>query len=156
MINNNKIKKNKGAAMITLVIFFMFISVTIIIGIVNPVVRESKIAADNFDSKKSYFTAESGVEDILYRIKNNKQVSASENLIIDNSSTITTITDISSSQKEIVSQANINTIERKIKTVVNTPGWALLTYRKLPLGWIKALSSRINNYYPKEWRILNK
>ncbi len=45
---------------------------------------------------------------------------------------------------------------QEIKTVVNTPGWALLTYRKLPLGWIKALSNRINNYYPKEWRILNK
>ncbi|MEO7530953.1 MAG: RNA methyltransferase [Sediminibacterium sp.] len=45
---------------------------------------------------------------------------------------------------------------QEINTVVNTPGWALLTYRQLPLGWIKALTNRINNYYPKEWRILNK
>jgi 16S rRNA C967 or C1407 C5-methylase (RsmB/RsmF family)/NOL1/NOP2/fmu family ribosome biogenesis protein len=35
-------------------------------------------------------------------------------------------------------------------------GWALLSYRKIPLGWIKGLSNRINNYYPKEWRILHK
>lgn len=47
---------------------------------------------------------------------------------------------------------------RKQDVVVNTgsKGWALLKYNKLPLGWIKILPNRINNYYPKEWRILNK
>lgn len=35
-------------------------------------------------------------------------------------------------------------------------GWALITYCKLPLGWVKILPNRINNYYPKDWRILNK
>jgi 16S rRNA C967 or C1407 C5-methylase (RsmB/RsmF family)/NOL1/NOP2/fmu family ribosome biogenesis protein len=35
-------------------------------------------------------------------------------------------------------------------------GWVLLTYGQLPLGWIKIISNRINNYYPREWRILNK
>lgn len=32
-------------------------------------------------------------------------------------------------------------------------GWILITYANLPLGWIKNLGNRINNYYPKEWRI---
>jgi NOL1/NOP2/fmu family ribosome biogenesis protein len=35
-------------------------------------------------------------------------------------------------------------------------GWALITYNHVPLGWVKVLAGRINNYYPKEWRILNK
>ena len=35
-------------------------------------------------------------------------------------------------------------------------GWVLLTYGQLPLGWIKLMANRSNNYYPKEWRILNK
>ncbi|MFZ6024943.1 MAG: methyltransferase RsmF C-terminal domain-like protein [Bacteroidota bacterium] len=35
-------------------------------------------------------------------------------------------------------------------------GWNLITYQNLPLGWIKALPNRINNYYPQEWRILKK
>ena len=35
-------------------------------------------------------------------------------------------------------------------------GWALLTYSHASLGWVKILPGRINNYYPKEWRILNK
>ncbi len=32
-------------------------------------------------------------------------------------------------------------------------GWALATYQDAPLGWMKLLPNRINNYYPKEWRI---
>ncbi|WP_373496648.1 methyltransferase RsmF C-terminal domain-like protein [Aquiflexum sp.] len=32
-------------------------------------------------------------------------------------------------------------------------GWVLVTYRNNPLGWIKNLGNRINNNYPKEWRI---
>ncbi len=35
-------------------------------------------------------------------------------------------------------------------------GWALITHEQLPLGWIKILPHRINNYYPAAWRILNK
>lgn len=35
-------------------------------------------------------------------------------------------------------------------------GWVILTYKNLPLGWIKVIGNRINNYYPSAWRILNK
>jgi 16S rRNA C967 or C1407 C5-methylase (RsmB/RsmF family)/NOL1/NOP2/fmu family ribosome biogenesis protein len=35
-------------------------------------------------------------------------------------------------------------------------GWAVITYKGLSLGLIKILPGRINNYFPKEWRILNK
>jgi NOL1/NOP2/sun family putative RNA methylase len=36
------------------------------------------------------------------------------------------------------------------------PGWKLVMYNELPLGFIKLMSNRFNNYYPREWRILNK
>jgi 16S rRNA C967 or C1407 C5-methylase (RsmB/RsmF family)/NOL1/NOP2/fmu family ribosome biogenesis protein len=42
--------------------------------------------------------------------------------------------------------------EVKIDTVHK--GWLLIQYQGLNLGWVKALGNRINNYYPKEWRIL--
>lgn len=32
-------------------------------------------------------------------------------------------------------------------------GWQWLGYRERGIGWIKSLGNRINNYYPKEWRI---
>ena len=33
------------------------------------------------------------------------------------------------------------------------PGWRLVRYEGLNLGWVKVLKDRLNNYYPKEWRI---
>ena len=44
--------------------------------------------------------------------------------------------------------------EIKIESTVK--GWVLLTHKLLPVGWIKIISNRINNYYPPAWRILNK
>lgn len=35
-------------------------------------------------------------------------------------------------------------------------GWHLLAYQEHPIGWINALPNRINNYYPKDWRILKQ
>jgi NOL1/NOP2/fmu family ribosome biogenesis protein len=32
-------------------------------------------------------------------------------------------------------------------------GWQLICFEGKPLGWGKAIPQRINNYYPKEWRI---
>ncbi len=32
-------------------------------------------------------------------------------------------------------------------------GWNLMRYDGLPLGWIKAMGHRANNYYPMDWRI---
>ncbi len=32
--------------------------------------------------------------------------------------------------------------------------WALVTFEKQPIGWIKGIGNRINNYFPKDWRIL--
>jgi NOL1/NOP2/sun family putative RNA methylase len=37
---------------------------------------------------------------------------------------------------------------------VGQRGWALVQYCGINLGWIKHLGNRINNYYPKDWRIL--
>jgi 16S rRNA C967 or C1407 C5-methylase (RsmB/RsmF family)/NOL1/NOP2/fmu family ribosome biogenesis protein len=33
-------------------------------------------------------------------------------------------------------------------------GWALIEYEGHNLGWVKLLQNRLNNYYPKDWRIL--
>lgn len=31
--------------------------------------------------------------------------------------------------------------------------WVLIQYKDVPLGWAKQIGNRVNNYYPKEWRI---
>ena len=34
-----------------------------------------------------------------------------------------------------------------------TKGWLLVQYQGVPLGFVKDLGTRVNNYFPKEWRI---
>nr|WP_295876024.1 RNA methyltransferase [uncultured Chitinophaga sp.] len=45
---------------------------------------------------------------------------------------------------------------RKEDPGIDTPvrGWALMRYGQMALGWAKILPNRMNNYYPKELRIL--
>jgi 16S rRNA C967 or C1407 C5-methylase (RsmB/RsmF family)/NOL1/NOP2/fmu family ribosome biogenesis protein len=33
-------------------------------------------------------------------------------------------------------------------------GWTLATFENFPLGWMKVLDGRVNNYFPKEFRII--
>jgi NOL1/NOP2/fmu family ribosome biogenesis protein len=35
----------------------------------------------------------------------------------------------------------------------NKTGWILVKYNNLPLGWMKNIGNRTNNYFPKERRI---
>lgn len=37
-----------------------------------------------------------------------------------------------------------------------SPGFTLITYKDLPIGWANVLSNRVNNMYPTDWRIRMK
>ncbi|RWY46279.1 methyltransferase RsmF C-terminal domain-like protein [Mucilaginibacter gilvus] len=43
-----------------------------------------------------------------------------------------------------------------IDITINAKGWSLMEYEGLALGWAKLLPNRINNYYPKEIRIMTQ
>lgn len=101
--------------MLTAVIFFLFVSVTIVFGIVTPVLKQVKIGQENNKSKTSFYLANAGMEDVLYRIKNGKLYSATEVLALNGEYATTTTTDISGG-KEVVSNAKMNNNVRKIKT----------------------------------------
>jgi 16S rRNA C967 or C1407 C5-methylase (RsmB/RsmF family)/NOL1/NOP2/fmu family ribosome biogenesis protein len=55
-----------------------------------------------------------------------------------------------------LSEADALQYLRKKEVVANASikGWNLITHCGLPLGWVKVLPNRMNNYYPAEWRIL--
>ncbi|WP_110057475.1 RNA methyltransferase [Chitinophaga sp. S165] len=42
------------------------------------------------------------------------------------------------------------------EATTDVKGWALMMYEGMALGWAKILPNRINNYYPKELRILKE
>jgi 16S rRNA C967 or C1407 C5-methylase (RsmB/RsmF family)/NOL1/NOP2/fmu family ribosome biogenesis protein len=41
----------------------------------------------------------------------------------------------------------------EIRISSSTKGWLLVQYQGVPLGFVKNLGTRVNNYFPKEWRI---
>ncbi len=56
---------------------------------------------------------------------------------------------------ELDLQQSIQYLQRKEMTIVpGMKGWQLVTYQGYSLGWINVLANRVNNYYPKELRIL--
>ena len=56
---------------------------------------------------------------------------------------------------ELDYEKSIQYLQRKeLKIDIKEKSWQLITFDRHPLGWINALPNRINNYYPKELRIL--
>ncbi|MEI6280773.1 MAG: choice-of-anchor R domain-containing protein [bacterium] len=109
-----KINNQSGAAMLVAVIFFLFISLAIISGLFSPTVREFRNASVNLSSKKSYFLAESGSEDALYRLLNNMTIGVNETLTLDSNTATTTITDGGLGSKSITSLGDVSSYQRKV------------------------------------------
>ena len=70
----NKLNQ-KGFAGLLVVILILTIVFTIITGIVLLIFNEHKISRNIINSNKAYYLAESGIEDVLLRIKNNPLLS---------------------------------------------------------------------------------
>lgn len=61
------------------------------------------------------------------------------------------------SQLELTKEQALDYLRCGNITIPNlSKGWHVVTFNGFALGWIKALGNRINNYFPKEWRILHK
>ncbi len=51
----------------------------------------------------------------------------------------------------------IKYLQRKeFQLYIENKGWHLFTFQQQPLGWVNLLPNRMNNYYPKELRILKE
>ena len=57
---------------------------------------------------------------------------------------------------ELTETQALQYLRRKEIMLETAPGWCLVQYATLPLGWVKVLPNRVNNYYPSEWRILKE
>ncbi len=104
--------------MITAVIFFLAIMLTIVGGVSFAVLRQVKNAHDFIRSKESYYLSEGGMEDLLYRVKAGKNYSSAETLILNNYSTVTTVSDVSGG-KLISASTNRDGDVRKISANIS-------------------------------------
>ncbi len=95
-------------------VLFLAISLTMIFGFAGPIVRQQKIASQLLTSRQSYYLAEAGVEDVLYRLSNSYPVEATESLTL-NGSTATTVTTTVSEGREILAIGDVKGAMRKVK-----------------------------------------
>lgn len=80
---------------------------------------------------------------------------SAKELIPDHELAMSTICRDGNARMELKKEDALQYLRREeVKLDGNLKGWTLATYKDLPLGWMKVLPNRINNYYPKEWRIL--
>lgn len=94
--NQAYFKKSEGgfSALISVLIVIMA-SAIFTSGFLLITSRNSEIARDSLRSEQSYYTAESGVEDSIYRIRSGKNYSFSNTLVLENSTSTVSISEAS-------------------------------------------------------------
>lgn len=122
------LRRDSGQAVLMVVTFLTFISLAVLYGIISPTVKNVSLSRGAMSSAKSYYLAESGSEDAYYRLKSGKQISSTETLSLDGGTATTVITDVSGSEKEIVSTGDLLSGFRKLKTGVTVSTGASFNY----------------------------
>ena len=78
-----------------------------------------------------------------------------DKLVPDHALAMSTILPYTILKAELDYGQSIQYLQRKnLKTEIENKGWQMVTFLGHPLGWVNVLPNRINNYYPKEMRIL--
>ena len=128
MNKKTKVNNKSGAAMLIVVVFFLFIALAIISGLVGPSIREFKNASANLNSKQSFFLAESGSEDATYRILNSMAIGSSETLALGSNTTTTTITTLVDNSKQIISLGDVGSLQRKTSILLKSGEGVIFKY----------------------------
>lgn len=110
-----KMNMKRGQAMITSIIFFLSITMSLVLGTVTPILKEAQLARQLQTSKQSYVLAESLSEDMTYRYKKGLSVDSTEYLSIGSDKAHATSTNVSGIL-QIVSTGNKTDSRRRIQT----------------------------------------
>ncbi len=112
------IKRERGQAMMVATMFFLIVSLTIIYGLATPVLKQEKIVAGLFLSRQSYFLAEAGIEDAIYRLTTGKALPSSSALTLG-SSTATVTTTNTATGKQILASGSVQNAVRKVQAGIS-------------------------------------
>ena len=130
-INFSKKQKGVAAVITTVLVLALCLLVALAMGLL--ILNEQKISRNFLKSSQAYFSAESGVEDSLYRVIKNKNYLASNSLnMADGAATI----NISGSdtQKTILVKGEEDNRFRKVQVVLNTSTDAISFYYGVQVG----------------------
>lgn len=106
--------KERGAALMIIVFFFVTISVAIVQSATMGAVSELRTYRTLAMSKFAYVAAEAGIEDIYFRIINDMQVPASVTIVLNNATSTVTTNSISDTEKDIFATGYTDSTYRKL------------------------------------------
>jgi len=117
-----------GQAALVAVVFMLFLMLSGVFGASAVALKEAKAAEEGNKSRSSFFAAEAGVDDAIYRIKRNKNVSLSFSLALNGATATTTVANLPFNKKEIKSTGNYNNALRGVSSVLSAGTGASFYY----------------------------
>ncbi len=114
--------------MIISIIFFLFISLAIILGLVSPSVREFKIGNDLIKSRQSFFLSESAIEDSYFRLRNAVPIGTTNTVTLGSDSATAVITDSGYNEKTVSALGDVSARQRKNQLVLTTSDGVSFNY----------------------------
>lgn len=109
---------NQGQAAIIAVLFLMSAMLVVSSGFSSLALRQAKSVRATGLGVKSYFLAEAGVEDAIYRLKTGRDISDRETLT-SGDTTVTTVVSKEADEWKIRAEGNTNSHIRKIETILS-------------------------------------
>lgn len=113
--------RERGAALMIVVFFFVTISIAIIQSATMGAISELRTYRTLALSKAAYVAAEAGIEDVLFRTIRDMQIPSNAVIVLNDATSTVTVNDISASEREIFATGNTDSTYRKIymKTTKN-------------------------------------
>lgn len=111
--NRTSHKSQEGQVIIISIIFFLAISIVFVAAIATPIANQVRGAADYISSRQGYVLADISVEDAIYRLNTAKTLGSSVEISLNGGGASTTVTNISATNKRILSISNVNNHIRK-------------------------------------------
>ncbi len=107
-----------GQAVITSVLFFVFVTLIISIGVISPAISHIKISSTTQNSIKSFAVADSGAEDATYRIRNGMNYEDQYVLSVGDSVSSILIEGIGENGLRVFSAGDVQGVFRRTQTEV--------------------------------------
>lgn len=105
-----------GQAIISAVVFFLVISVIILVGITSPIAEQVRNGADFLQSQQGYIAADTLSEEALYRLNKGRTLPASIVLSFSGASSTALITDVGGN-KQVIATGAAGSFSRVSKAV---------------------------------------
>ncbi|HSE35371.1 MAG TPA: choice-of-anchor R domain-containing protein [Candidatus Paceibacterota bacterium] len=120
------LRANRGAALLISIMFFFGISIAILMSGTGSVMTELASYRTLSKSKFSYVASEAAVEDALYRVANNRQISANEIYVLNGATSTLAMTLLSGTEREFYTIGDASGRIRKVyMRATNTGGGSI-------------------------------